>query len=188
MKIVCQTTETLLNVAGLNIAEVIEKLRTVFNVPDVVVLVNGREMEHTYRLKEEDRLEITGIPTHQKNANVSMDNSETSKQIIQQFYSEYMDSLNKFTAKIDRLSEAVEASLPIIELSNGPNPDNLSDSKKDLYDAASESEPKIGKNICQEACMNYGGYERGLLAELVRHDFLKKVSGGYLKVPPRQKS
>jgi hypothetical protein len=96
--------------------------------------------------------------------------------------------IGEVKSAVEQLTDSVKAVLPIVQEATSLNPNRLSDNKRSLYEAASETGPMIGKEICRRASIKYGGYARGLLTDLVEAGFLRKVRGGYQRVSEGQKS
>lgn len=61
--------------------------------------------------------------------------------------------------------------------------DSLSPNEREVFDAASDSEPSIGEDLVFKAGHDYNGQMKGILCLLVKLGLLVKVKGGYLRKP-----
>ena len=97
-----------------------------------------------------------------------------------------IDGLGRVESAVRHLSDGVNAALPLLEMSVGPDPSSFSKSKRSLYEAASDSTPLDARKLCGRCKLKYSSYTRRLLADLAAEGRLKRVRCGYLRVRTRQ--
>ena len=85
--------------------------------------------------------------------------------------------------EVSRLSRALEKAMPVIEAASVLDPEQLSNSPRLLYAATDDAEALSAKMLCRQAGLRHSGYTRGLISQLVKDGFLRKVPGGYVRAP-----
>ena len=99
-----------------------------------------------------------------------------------------VDGLDGVKGEVAQLAEALGRALPILEEQMELDLSKLTDTQTDRYWAATESKALLAKEICRKAGVNYNGNSRELISRMVKDGYLRKVAGGYVRVPTRQKS
>ena len=88
-------------------------------------------------------------------------------------------------SEVARMSDALERALPIVQEQAVLDLSKLSDSQRCLYDTTNETEALSAKMICGKVGKKHSGYTRGLMSQMVKDGFLRKVPGGYVRAQTR---